>query len=79
MTIWRWRHERCPLPEEVLRVLPGLLRAKVAEAHEAQQEFRCFLVEPPSGPSLMFSHPIQLDDGTMAFVQRRRAKVRRPA
>ena len=77
MSVWRWCHDRSPLPEFVVRTLPNLLQAKVTEAHEAQQEFRGFLVEPPSGPSLMFSHPVQLDDGTIAFVKRRRANVGR--
>jgi hypothetical protein len=79
MTIWRWRHGRSPLPEEVLRVLPDLVQAKVAESHQAQTEFRYFLAEAPSGQAILFSHPIQLKDGRMAFVQRRRAKSRRPA
>jgi hypothetical protein len=46
MTIWRWRHDRCPLPVFVLNALPALLQAKVAEAHQAQQDFRYFLAEP---------------------------------
>ena len=77
MTIWRWRHDRTPLPEEALRILPNLLQARVAEAHEAQQDFRYFLAEPPSGPSLLLMHPVQLDDRTIVFVKRRRANVRR--
>jgi len=78
MTVWRWRHDRSPLPEYVIRALPDLLQDKVAEAHQAQQDFRYFLAEPPTGRALLFSHPIQLKDGTMTFVQRRRANVRRP-
>lgn len=77
MTIWRWRHDRSPLPEFVLRVLPDLLQRKVAEAHEAQQDFRYFLAEPPRGPSISLMHPVQLDDGKIVFVKRRRASVRR--
>jgi hypothetical protein len=50
MTIWRWRHDRSPLPESVSKILPDLLHAKVAEAHEAQQDFRYFLQEPPKPP-----------------------------
>ena len=79
MTIWRWRNGRCPLPVFVLNTLLGRLRDKVAEAHQAQQEFRYFLAEPPSGQALWLSRPVQLNDGTMTFVQHRRAKVRRPA
>src|SRR6516162_4529224 len=69
MTIWRWRNGRCPLPVFVLNALLDLLQAKVADAHQAQQDFRYFLAEPPSGQALFFSHPIRLKDGTMTFVQ----------
>jgi hypothetical protein len=47
MTIWRWRHDRSPLPQSVLKVLPELLQQRVAEAHLAQTEFKYFLLEPP--------------------------------
>ena len=43
MTIWRWRNGRCPLPVFVLNALLDLLQAKVADAHQAQQDFRYFL------------------------------------
>jgi hypothetical protein len=76
MTIWRWRHDRSPLPVSVIKALRDLLRAKVAEAHQAQQDFRYFLAEPPSGQSC---HPVQLDDGTFVFVKRRQANIRRVA
>jgi hypothetical protein len=45
MTVWRWRHDRAPLPEWVVKALTHLVQCKVAEAHEAQQELRYFL--PP--------------------------------
>jgi hypothetical protein len=77
MTIWRWCHDRDPLPESVIRAMPNLLQGKVAEAHQAQQDFRYFLAEPPSGPSISRMHPVQLDDGTIVFVKRRRANSRR--
>jgi hypothetical protein len=77
MTIWRWCHDRGPLPEFVVRAMPNLLQGKVAEAHQAQQDFRYFLAEPPSGPSISRMHPVQLDDGTIVFVKRRRANSRR--
>jgi hypothetical protein len=77
MTIWRWCHDRGPLPEFVVRALPNLLQDKVAEAHQAQQEFGSFLAQMPSGQALLFSHPIQLDDGRIVFVQRRRPNSRR--
>jgi hypothetical protein len=47
MTVWRWRHDRTPLPDAVMKILPDLLQRKVAEAHEAQTEFNYFLREPP--------------------------------
>jgi hypothetical protein len=76
MAVWRWRHDRSPLPVSVIKVVRDLLQAKVAETHQAQQDFRYFLAEPPRGQSI---HPVQLDDGTIIFVERRRAKVRRAA
>jgi hypothetical protein len=47
MTVWRWRHNRAPLPQRVIEVLPDLVQAKVAEAHLAQTELGYFLREPP--------------------------------
>jgi hypothetical protein len=75
MTVWRWRHDRSPLPVSVIKVVRDLLQAKVAEAHQAQQDFRYFLAEPPKHP--LSSHPVQLDDGRIVFVKR--PKVRRRA
>ena len=46
MTIWRWRHEKAPLPQWVLKILPDLLQQRVAEAHLAQTEFGYFLALP---------------------------------
>ena len=50
MQAWRWRHDRAPLPERVIKALPDLIQAKVKEAHEAQTEFGYFLLEPPKPP-----------------------------
>jgi hypothetical protein len=61
----------------VLNALLDLLQTKVADAHQAQQDFRYFLAEPPSGQALWSSQPVQLKDGTMVFVERRRANVGR--
>jgi hypothetical protein len=47
MTIWRWRHDKAPLPKRVIDALPELLQQRVAETHLAQTEFKCFLREPP--------------------------------
>jgi hypothetical protein len=50
MSVWRWRHDRAPLPKWVADILPDLIQAKVAEAHEAQTQFGYFLREPPKPP-----------------------------
>jgi hypothetical protein len=47
MTIWRWRHDRAPLPKRVVDELPNLIHGKVAEAHLAQTVFRDFLALAP--------------------------------
>jgi hypothetical protein len=44
MTVWRMRHNRTPLPEWVSNILPDLLQTKVAEVHQAQQDFRYFFL-----------------------------------
>jgi hypothetical protein len=41
------RHGRASLPDWVSKILAELLQAKVRKAHEAQQDFRYFLLEPP--------------------------------
>jgi hypothetical protein len=35
MTIWRWRHDRAPLPKDVVDILVDLIQTKINEAHEA--------------------------------------------
>ncbi len=50
MTVWRWRHDRIPLPSYVTKILPDLIQDKVTEAHLAQTEFGNFLREPPRPP-----------------------------
>ncbi len=50
MTIWRWRHDRSPLPRHVAEALFSLVQDRVAEAHLAQTELRTFLREPPKPP-----------------------------
>jgi hypothetical protein len=47
MTVWRWRHDRVPLPKWVANILADLIQTKVAEAHEAQQELRHYLALSP--------------------------------
>jgi hypothetical protein len=50
MTIWRWRHDRVPLPQWVVKALTDLVQRKVAEVHEAQQELRYFMSLAPRPP-----------------------------
>jgi hypothetical protein len=50
MTVWRWRHDRAPLPGHVIKALTDLIQSKVIEAHEAQTQFGYFLLEPPKPP-----------------------------
>jgi hypothetical protein len=42
MTVWRWRHDRSPLPQWVSDILVDLVQSKVVEAHEAQEQLRYF-------------------------------------
>src|SRR5215831_13845688 len=50
MTVWRWRHDRAPLPEWVLQALRGLVHSKVVEAHEAESALSYFVALPPRPP-----------------------------
>jgi hypothetical protein len=50
MTIWRWRHDRLPLPKWVADVLDTLVQRKVEQAHEAQTQLRYFRQLPPRPP-----------------------------
>lgn len=50
MSIWRWRHDRTPLPRWILEALPDLIQTKVAEAHDAQQYARYLLKLSPQPP-----------------------------
>src|SRR5215831_17097266 len=50
MTVWRWRHDRSPLPRHVAEILHTLVNDKVAQAHAAEQELRWFLQRPPPPP-----------------------------
>jgi hypothetical protein len=46
MTVWRWRHDRAPLPKLVADILSDLVQEKVKQAHLAQAELGYFLREP---------------------------------
>jgi hypothetical protein len=50
MAVWRWRHDRSPLPERVIEVLPDLLQTKVVEAYAALNQLQDLLALPPSPP-----------------------------
>ena len=50
MTIWRWRHDRSPLPKWVVSVLDLLVQTRVEQAHEAQAQLRYFRQLPPKPP-----------------------------
>jgi hypothetical protein len=71
MTIWRWRHDKAPLPKRVIDALPELLQQRVAEAHLAQTEFRYFLLEPPK--------PLRQLSGCCAGLHRKIKKMPRTA
>jgi hypothetical protein len=66
MTVWRWRHDRAPLPKRVAEALPELIQERVAEAHLAQTEFGYFLREP--------SRPLRPLSGCCAGLHRKPKK-----
>jgi hypothetical protein len=50
MTVWRWRHDRSPLPEWVMDILDDLVQIKVEQSHAAQSELRYLRSLPPRPP-----------------------------
>jgi hypothetical protein len=68
MTVWRWRHDRAPLPRRVVESLPDLIQSKVVEAHLAQSELGYFLALPPNPPRAL--------SGCCADRQRKRENIR---
>jgi hypothetical protein len=50
MSIWRWRHDRAPLPDWVAVIMTDLIQIKVEEAHQAQDQLRYYRAEPPRPP-----------------------------
>jgi hypothetical protein len=50
MAIWRWRHDRAPLPKWVADILADRIQTRVEEAHAAQSQLHDFLREPPKPP-----------------------------
>ncbi len=50
MSIWRWTHDKAPLPRYVADVLSDLIQSRVAEAHAAQDGLRYICALPPPPP-----------------------------
>jgi hypothetical protein len=50
MTIWRWCHDRSPLPRYVGEILADVVQDKVLEAHTAKSHLRDFLALPEKLP-----------------------------
>ena len=50
MTIWRWCHDRSPLPRYVAEVLADVVQDKVVDAHAAKNHLRDFIALPPRPP-----------------------------
>jgi hypothetical protein len=49
-TIWRWTHDRSPVPNWVAEILEKLVHEKVRDAHAAQQGLRWYRDRPPPLP-----------------------------
>ena len=47
MQVWRWRHDRSPLPRRLAEWLVDRVQLRVMEAHEAQNQLRYFLELQP--------------------------------
>jgi hypothetical protein len=47
MQVWRWRHDRSPLPPQVADALASLIRDRMVEVNHAREELQHFLREPP--------------------------------
>ena len=50
MTIWRWRHDRAPLPRWAAELLAQLLQDKLGDLMQAQQQLRYYLDRPLPPP-----------------------------
>jgi hypothetical protein len=50
MTIWRWCHDRSPLPRYVAETLADIVQDRVLDAHAAKNHLRDFLALPPKLP-----------------------------
>ena len=85
-TIRDWRRGRRRTPIWAIEVLQEFLRSRgrdmleIADQLENERQKRItgrYLAAPPSGQSPFLTKPLQLDDGTIIFVKRRRPRVRR--
>jgi hypothetical protein len=50
MTVWRWRHDRSPVPKWASDILVDVIQSKVAAACTARDELRDFRQLPPKPP-----------------------------
>ena len=50
MTVWRWRHDRAPLPDWVTEILTDRVQKRVEQVHEAQDDLRRYRAQPPKPP-----------------------------
>src|SRR5262249_33608880 len=50
MQVWRWRHDRSPLPPRVAEALASLIQDRMVETNLAREELAHFLREPPKPP-----------------------------
>lgn len=47
MTVWRWRHDRVPLPRHVAEQLLDLVADWLRRAADARQHLASYVTEPP--------------------------------
>lgn len=50
MTVWRWRHDRAPLPKWVADLLPDIVQQKVTDVLAARDALHYFRALPPRPP-----------------------------
>jgi hypothetical protein len=50
MQIWRYRHDKAPLPRGLADLLAQIIRDRVIEAHLAETQLNDFRREPPRPP-----------------------------
>jgi hypothetical protein len=50
MQVWRYRHDKTPLPRGLADLLTQIIRDRVTEAHLAETQLNDFRREPPRPP-----------------------------